>query len=121
MSLKNSSAIITSQFCIFFFTTFVVLCCFSNTLNAQSSGNDNLIPVQDLGDRIKKLLHKKVDTTKVVKSRNVAIIPSLGYNPSFGFVFGAKATAIKNLGKDENTDLSSFGLESIYTSKGIIT
>ena len=77
--------------------------------------------VVDLTDVIKKKLHKKTDSTKTKSPKSLAILPSLGYNPSFGFVIGAKASAIRQYGKKEDTDLSAFGLEALYTSKGIIT
>ena len=100
-----------------------LLCFFSAVVNAQdtSAGNNNSVPAKDMGDVFKQLFNKKADTTKPKKEKNVAILPSLGYNPSFGVVIGAKASVIKQYGTPENTSLSSFGLEAIYTSKGIIT
>ena len=50
----------------------------------------------------------------------ISILPSIGYNPSFGVIIGAKLSAVKQYGK-ENTNLSSFGLEAIYTSRGVVT
>jgi hypothetical protein len=98
-------------------------CCFSVALYAQQPvpGDTSLIPTKDLGDLIKKILGKKVDTAKAAKQRKVAILPSLGYNPSFGFTIGAKLSGIKQLGSEGNTDLSSFGLEAIYSTKGVVT
>ncbi len=123
MPLKNRSAIITSKLCILFFTIFSVLTTFSDTLNAQSirNGNDGSTPVVDLGDFVKKVFQKKVDTSKAPESNNIAILPSLGYNPSFGFVIGVKASAIKNFGKEKSSVLSAFSLEAVYTTKGILT
>ena len=69
---------------------------------------------------MKKVLHKKVDSA-IKKAEKLALLPSIGYNPSFGFVIGAKASAVKLYGEKENTSLSSFGLEALFTSKGIIT
>ena len=105
------------------FTLVCLSVCFSAALFAQNNvpGDPGLVPIKDLGDLIKSVLHKKADTTKAAKKSSVAILPSVGYNPSFGFVFGAKVSAIKQNGKDSNTELSAFGLEAIYTSKGIIT
>lgn len=96
---------------------------FSIFVNAQETlpGNNNLIPIKDLGDLIKQVLHKKPDSSISKKQSGVAILPSVGYNPSFGIVLGAKLSAIKQYGKGEKTDLSAFGLEAIYTSRGIIT
>jgi hypothetical protein len=99
---------------VFFFSTF---------LNAQqpSTRNPSTIPISDVGDLFKKILNKKVDTTKSTKTTGMTFLPSIGYNPSFGFVIGAKVSAIKQYGNPENTGLSSFGLEAIYTTKGVIT
>src|SRR4029077_7740345 len=81
----------------------------------------NLIGVEDLGDFGRRVLHKKVDTAKAKKKSNLAILPSVGYNPSLGFLIGAKVSGLKQLGDPANTRLSSFGLEALITSKGVIT
>lgn len=112
--------------CQIFKSYYAIICLlffFSATTNAQQpvTGNPSMIPIQDLGDVIRQLMHKKVDSTKPKKSGGMAILPSIGYNPSFGFVLGAKVSAVKQYGKPENTGLSSFGLEGIYTTKGVIT
>lgn len=91
--------------------------------NAQhaATGNSTMISIKDLGDVIKQVFNKKVDTAKAARSPAFAILPSLGYNPSFGIVIGAKLSSIRRFGQKENTDLSSFGLEAIYTTRGVIT
>jgi len=97
---------------------------FSASANAQQTtgGENSLIPVNDLGDLFKRVFNKKEDTTKAPKKkRAMTILPSIGYNPSFGFVIGAKISAIKQFGVPENTNLSSFGLEAIYSTKGVVT
>jgi len=113
--------------CYRFFITACTAGCmlfFPATLNAQDTilRNDHLIPIYDLGDFVKRLLNKKPDTAKASpKNSGRTILPSVGYNPSFGFVLGAKVSTIKQYGAPENTSLSSFGLEAIYSTKGIIT
>jgi outer membrane protein assembly factor BamA len=77
--------------------------------------------VVDAEDVLKKLFGKKPDTTNTERKQSVVLLPSIGYNPSFGFVFGAKVAVIKQYGEKENTDLSTFGLEGSYSTKGIIT
>src|SRR6187455_1367379 len=103
---------------IFCFIMTSLLCSFSVVLHAQKPGEGvpNLVDIRDLGDLSRQVLKKKPDTSKVAKIRKAAILPSIGYNPSFGFIIGAKLSAIKQLGKDENTALSSFGLEFIYST-----
>jgi hypothetical protein len=99
-----------------------LLCLLSFEILAQDVvSNDTLSDVTDVSDLLKKLFNKKSDSTKPKKQGGIAILPSLGYNPSFGFVIGAKASAIKQFGSKETTNLSAFGLEFQYTSKGIIT
>ncbi|MGO8056003.1 hypothetical protein, partial [Rhizobium leguminosarum] len=78
-------------------------------------------PVEDIGDFARRILHKKVDSTKKQKKDKVAILPSFGYNPSLGFIIGAKVSGVKQLGDPANTRLSAFGLEAILSSKGVIT
>ncbi|MGZ5189514.1 MAG: BamA/TamA family outer membrane protein [Flavisolibacter sp.] len=100
-----------------------LLCFFFMAVNAQdvTTHDSTAVHVKDVGDVLRKLFNKKPDTTKSKKQSNVALLPSLGYNPSFGFVFGAKASVIRQFGQKENTDLSTFGLEASYSTKGIIT
>ena len=110
-----------------FFNRFAIVCslCF---FFSNAEAQDIVVPkdtvstnVTDIGDILKKLSKKKADTTTAKKQKTFAILPSIGYNPSFGFVIGAKVSAIKQYGQKENTNLSSFGLEGLFTSKGIIT
>jgi len=82
---------------------------------------DSTVPVKDVGDILQKIFKKKPDTTKVTSKPSFVILPTLSYNPSFGFVIGAKVTGGKQFGSPENTIYSVFGLEGIYTSKGIIS
>ncbi|HEU5164125.1 MAG TPA: BamA/TamA family outer membrane protein [Chitinophagaceae bacterium] len=121
---------VNQKFTIRFLTCFFpcgliicLLCFFSSEVNAQETTvrNDNLIPITDVGDFVRRILNKKVDTTKAPKKSGMTILPSIGYNPSFGFVIGAKISAIKQYGAPENTSLSSFGLEGIYSTKGVVT
>lgn len=119
----NKIAILSSVFLKPGLAIFCLLFCLSATTRAQDIlVNDSTdANVKDVGDVLRKWFNKKPDTSKVKKARNIAILPSLGYNPSFGFVIGAKASAIKQFGDASNTDLSAFGVEALYTSKGIIT
>lgn len=88
--------------------------------NLQDTSTQN-VPSKDIGDVLKSIFKKKNDTGKIAKPAGVAILPSFGYNPSFGFVIGAKVAAGLQKGDPVNTDYSTIGLEALYTSKGIIT
>jgi hypothetical protein len=99
-----------------------LLCLFPAATNAQEPVTDNkLISVRDIADVIGQLFKKKPDTSTITAApkRSISILPSLGYNPSYGFVFGAKASIIRQFGDASTTDLSAAGLEAIYTTRGI--
>lgn len=102
----------------------IIICFLASFVEVYSQDvipSDSVPPhVKDFGDVMKKVLHKKVDSA-IKKVEKLALLPSIGYNPSFGFVIGAKASAVKLYGEKQNTSLSSFGLEALFTSKGIIT
>jgi hypothetical protein len=102
--------------------TVVCFLLFPVVVNAQdTTSKSNLAPTEDLGDFARRILHKKLDSAKAAKKKKVAILPSVGYNPSLGALIGAKVSGLKQLGDSENTKLSSFGMEVLITSKGVIT
>jgi Omp85 superfamily domain len=124
MPVHKIKSIIYSRALISFLAILFLLFCFSFAVSAQNNKeipNNDSIPVRDIGDLARKVLHKKVDTAKAAKPPKAAILPSLGYNPSFGVVIGAKLSMIKRYGTDDQTELSSFGLEAIYSTRGVIT
>lgn len=108
-----------------FITGFLIcslLCFFSVSLTAQRApSSEQLMSSKDIGDIFNQLFHKKPDTTTetTASNRSISALPSLGYNPSYGFVFGGKASIIKQYGDASNTDLSAAGLEAFYATKGI--
>lgn len=100
----------------------IVTILFSCIVNAQEvSSKRDSVPVEDIGDVARRILHKKVDTSKVEKPEKYAILPSIGFNPSLGALIGAKVAGVKQFGNKEDTKLSFFGLEGLITSKGVIT
>ena len=109
-----------SLFRFFLFSTF---CFFKVALYAQPAlvTPDTTVVSKDIGDVVKSLSKKNKTTAEKTKPRGLAILPSFGYNPSFGFVVGAKVVGSKLLGDASNTAYSTIGLEAIVTSKGIIT
>lgn len=74
-----------------------------------------------MSDVFRYILKSKTDTTAAIEPATISILPSFGYNPSFGFVCGAKASTSKLYGHAQSTNYSSIGMEALYTSKGIIT
>jgi outer membrane protein assembly factor BamA len=93
-------------------------CYFSNTWAQKVTDS---VKAMDIPDLFRKMLKKNPDTAQIKKNPPFAILPSLGYNPSFGFVIGAKLSAEREFGNPASTDYSIFGLEALYTSKGVIT
>jgi outer membrane protein assembly factor BamA len=93
-------------------------------------GQDTILVKQDsvrevdVTDILKKIFNKPVraelDTAPKAKV-HFAILPTLSYNPSFGFIFGGKVTGGKQFGDAANTDLSVFALEFFYGTKGIVS
>ena len=75
------------------------------------------LPTVDLTDVLRKWFKKKPDSLK--QSRTVAILPTFGYNPSFGLQIGGKISAQKIFGDPKNTSTSTFGVIAVYTSKKI--
>jgi hypothetical protein len=104
---------------VYVFILFILIASFARAQDIASKSDS--IDVEDLGDFSRRILHKKVDTAKAAKKSNLAILPSIGYNPSLGFLIGAKVSGLKQLGDPANTRLSAFGLEALITSKGVIT
>jgi outer membrane protein assembly factor BamA len=121
MKKKQKIAVLNKRHFIFCFAIIFFQFFYSVPVHSQQPGiQTSLIPIQDVGDVIRRIFNKEKDSTKVKEPSTVSILPSIGYNPSFGIVLGAKLSAVKQYGK-ENTDLSAFGLEAIYTSRGVIT
>lgn len=96
----------------------ILLLCACITVYAQDSVTVKKDSVVDLSDIIASILKKK-DKTKPRSA--FAVLPSVGYNPSFGFTLGGKISGGKHFGDPANTSLSVFALEAIITSKGIIS
>ena len=87
----------------------------------DSTSNKTLHTEEDLGDFVRRIRNKPVDSAKAEKKPKLAILPSFGYNPSLGAIIGAKMSGVKQLGDPANTNLSAFGLEFLLTSKKVIT
>src|SRR6478736_824296 len=122
MQKKQKIVVLYKRHFIFCFAIIFFQCFFSAAVYSQQTAvQSSLVPMQDVGDVIRKIFNKERDSTKVKKPSTISILPSIGYNPSFGVVLGAKISAVKQYGEKENTDLSAFGLEAIYTSRGVIT
>jgi len=93
----------------------------ANSLSFEANAQKDSVPPKDVGDIFQKIFKKTPDTLKPPKTSNFVILPTLSYNPSFGFMIGAKVTGGKQFGDPQHTIYSIFGLEGVYTTKGIIS
>ena len=74
----------------------------------------------DFSDVFHKIFHTQPKTAEE-KTSSVALLPVLGYNPSFGFVLGAKVNIGKQYGDQANTNYSIYSLNAFTSTKGIVT
>ncbi len=124
---KASTRHLTSFLFRFGFASLFFFLCSSlyaqTAVNAQNdtTSTAKLNKEEDVMDIARKVFKIKVDTTKPAAPPKYALLPSIGYNPSLGFLIGAKISAVKMFGNPENTNLSILGLEGVITTKGIIT
>jgi len=112
----------------------VFLCFFSFVSSAQSTADVNPSSVdssqlplpldkqKDFSDVFNSIFHiiPKEEVADVAKP-SFALLPVIGYNPSFGFVLGAKVNIGKQLGDPANTAYSIYSLNAFASSKGIVT
>ncbi len=79
---------------------------------------DTLSDQRDLPDLIRTLTHNTKPRDNQSKS-SLALLPALGYNPSFGFLFGANIAKTSYKGDPAHTKLSVAQLDVSYTTKGL--
>ena len=97
---------------------FARLCFISLCFSTGSQGQG--LPASDTLD-LSALMAKVLNKSSNGKSkRGLAILPSVGYNPSMGFMMGANATASMYLGNMSDTRMSTAAATAFVTTKGII-
>jgi len=97
---------------------FARLCIISLCFSTGSQGQG--LPASDTLD-LSALMAKVLNKSSNGKSkRGLAILPSVGYNPSMGFMMGANATASTYLGNMSDTRMSTAAATAFVTTKGII-
>jgi hypothetical protein len=72
----------------------------------------------DINDVIVRILNKT--PRPAGKKSGMALLPSIGYNPSMGFILGANITASMYVGDPETTRMSTATATVYFTTKGII-
>src|SRR6188768_912681 len=98
MQKKQKIVVLNKKHFIFCFAVIFFQCFFSAPVHSQQTG----VGIQDVGDVLRMVFKKEKDSTKVKKPSTISILPSIGYNPSFGVVLGAKISAVKQYGEKEN-------------------
>ena len=92
---------------------FISLCLSTGSQGQGLQASDTL----DLSALMAKVLNK---SSNGKSKRGLAILPSVGYNPSMGFMMGANATASMYLGNMSDTRMSTAAATAFVTTKGII-
>ena len=86
----------------------------------ETQENDSLMEQQtDITDIARRIL-KKPPKQESAEKASVAILPILGYNPSFGFNVGINIVAGKQFGLRSNTIYSVFNLSFSYSTKQVV-
>jgi len=91
-------------------------------LQAQEEAvpKDTLLAKQkDISDVFRSILKKKPKEETEPKA-SIALLPVLGYNPSFGFNIGVNVMAGKQFGLKSNTIYSVFNISFSYSTKQVI-
>ena len=81
--------------------------------------NEQLDQQTDVTDVIRDIFNKK-PKEKSANQTSIALLPVLGYNPSFGFNIGVNLMAGKQFGLKSNTIYSVFNISFSYSTKQIV-
>jgi outer membrane protein assembly factor BamA len=74
--------------------------------------------IKDLPDLFLKLTKNQKNREPKINS-SLALLPAIGYNPSYGFLFGANIVRTSYKGDPAHTKLSVAQLDVSYTTKGL--
>lgn len=99
--------------------------------DGQSPGGQSAVDtvatadLRDVGDVIGAVFHRSPVQTEVVKEArpglSVTLLPSLGYNPSYGAFAGVSVSLGGWLGRRETTQLSAGSLGASYSTTGQVS
>ena len=106
------------RYCSLLLLVFCMLskACFAETLNAPA---DSLFKIKDLQDVIRSAFKIKQynDTTR--SHSNLSLLPSIGYNPSYGMEFGIVLAGGTLRGDPSNTTFSVFNTNIFISTNGL--
>jgi outer membrane protein assembly factor BamA len=103
-----------------FFCCALLLASTCNPLQAQDDSlhAQELAAQKDISDVARSILKKEPKKQKE-EAASIALLPVLGYNPSFGFNIGINIMAGKQFGHRSNTIYSVFNVSFSYSTKQI--
>jgi hypothetical protein len=120
-------AFLSSGICVFlcFFSLITSAQSITDSIPALQDSSELPLPLakqRDFSDVFRAIFHTKPKKESTSLSKpSFALLPVLGYNPSFGFVLGAKVNIGKQLGDPANTAYSIYSFTAFTSSKGITT
>ena len=93
-------------------------------LPGHHTASDSLAALRDVGDVLARIFGREVQTEMVRETRpglSLTLLPSLGYNPSYGAFAGVSVSLGGWLGERETTQLSAGSLGASYSTTGQIS
>jgi hypothetical protein len=93
-------------------------------LPGHPAASDSLARLRDVGDVLAKVFHREIKTEMVREARpglSLTLLPSLGYNPSYGAFAGVSVSLGGWLGERKTTQLSAGSLGASYSTTGQIS
>jgi outer membrane protein assembly factor BamA len=106
----------------------LVACAAAPAARAQESSasapDTAAVPLKDVGDVLGAMLGRKAVRTEVIEQRaglSITLLPSVGYNPSYGTFVGASVSIGGWLGDPKTTDLSAGSAGASYSTTGQIS
>lgn len=85
----------------------------------KATKKDTLADQRDLPDLFRRLTRNK-NPREPKTTSSLALLPALGYNPSYGFLFGANIVKTSYKGDPAHTKISVAQLDVSYTTKGML-
>lgn len=87
--------------------------------NAKQQPTDSLYKTKDLLDIIRSVFNRKSYGDTLQSHSNITILPSIGYNPSYGADFGIVLAGGTNHGNPANTTFSIFNTNVFISTNGL--
>ena|SRR5689334_10500172 len=89
--------------------------------NDSSLYKTDFVKPIDVGDVWRSMFRRKEEHEKKSRKTDMAILPTISYNPSFGLLLGGSIDAGAVLGKNQKTIYSTFGVSASVTTKGNVS